>query len=72
MFLVYTSRDDNIAKEIHGDSCGKKSIGETTKCDSTKEAHQLPAESGVYFRSGCKAELYSELNKSEVSINCNI
>ncbi|RKQ32681.1 hypothetical protein D8M06_12165 [Oceanobacillus halophilus] len=32
-------------------SCGKKSIGETALCVSTKEAHQLPAESVVYFRS---------------------
>ncbi len=39
-----------IAEEIHGDSCGRIGLGETTQ--RSKEAHQPPTESGVYFRSG--------------------
>ncbi|AXI10024.1 hypothetical protein CUC15_14290 [Oceanobacillus zhaokaii] len=33
------------AEEIHGNSCGRKGLGETTKCSLHNEAHQPPADS---------------------------
>ncbi|RKQ37547.1 hypothetical protein D8M06_01700 [Oceanobacillus halophilus] len=55
--------------EIYVDSCGMIGLDETPQCVSTKEAHQPPAESEVYFQSGIYAPIMFRFSFEEILLS---
>ncbi|RDW16307.1 hypothetical protein CWR48_16810 [Oceanobacillus arenosus] len=50
-FVILLTLDSALppAEKIHEDSCGKKSLGETLKCDSTKRLTSSPRKAKCIF-----------------------